>query len=208
MELFKKCILISLFVFSCICTGAQENELRNWSDSVVSTITQPVKVHLPRKATIYSAVLPGLGQIYNHQWWKVPFIYGGFGTLGYVVNYFNQKQVLYLQSYWDIVDGDPLTHAYYDIPNFDKGVDESDAANVTDIKDNQFKPWIKYYSRQRNLYLIVTAGFYLINVLDANVNAHFLDFDISEDLSLNLSPITVDPLTNRPVPGMTLVFNF
>ena len=67
---------------------------------------------------------------------------------------------------------------------------------------------IEHYSRLRDLFIIGTAAFYLLNILDANVNAHFIDFDISEDLTLNIEPMPTSPYNNTPIPGLTLVYNF
>lgn len=203
MKPFRKCILIGIFGLISLVTFAQEETAKEVVDSVTTEVNGTKKVQLPRKATIYSAVLPGLGQIYNHQWWKVPFIYGGFGAIGYVAYDYNQSYNNLLQAYYDMQDNDPATNAYQQF--FAEGYDEF---NPPSGWKESLKSGIKKAERYRNLYLIGAAGFYLLNILDANVNAHFLDFDISEDLSLNLSPVSIDPLACRPVPGMTLVFNF
>lgn len=204
MKPFRKCILIGILGLISLYTFAQEEIAGEVVDSVITEVKGTKKVQLPRKATIYSAVLPGLGQIYNHQWWKVPFIYGGFGAIGYMAYDFNQSYNNYLQAYYDMQDNNPATNAYQQFYE-DIVVDEF---NPPSGWKESFKSRIRTAERYRNLYLIGAAGFYLLNILDANVNAHFLDFDISEDLSLNLSPVSIDPLACRPVPGMTLVFNF
>jgi hypothetical protein len=164
------------------------------------------KVHLPRKATIYSAVLPGLGQIYNRKYWKVPFVYGGFGALGYFV-YWNQSRLeLVTNGYFDISDKNPETKSYENIEEF-KG---RDWKNSSVLKDTQsvLRRSIDSYRRQRDLVIIGTVGFYLFNILDANVNAHLIDFDISEDLTMVMVPYSVDPITHFPVPGLSLTLKF
>ncbi|MFA9389927.1 MAG: DUF5683 domain-containing protein [Prolixibacteraceae bacterium] len=204
MEPFAKCIVILLFGFFTIQLDAQETKIEHSTDSLHNNLSElPGKVHLPGKATIYSAVLPGLGQVYNRQWWKVPFIYGGFGALAYYINGFNTASNTYLQAYYDLKDLNPATTSYQQF--YDQPVDELSPPSS----------WVEYFkgkvdsnTRSRNLYMIGAAGFYLINILDANVNAHFIDFDISEDLTLNVVPIAIDPYSNLPIPGMTLVFNF
>ena len=207
MKPFRKCILIGILGLLSFIANAQEMPVSEVVDSIITDVNGKTKVHLPRKATIYSAVLPGLGQIYNHKWWKVPFIYGGFAAIGYMAYDANQQQQLLLKSYWQIADENPETNIYLEIPDFPEDFSEFDQSAVS-----KYRTWfvenMRSAERYRNLYLIGAAGFYLLNILDANVNAHFLDFDISEDLSLNLSPIMIDPIACRPIPGMTLVFNF
>ena len=203
MEPFVKGIIIMFLGFLCIPTDAQKSEIQPLTDSVNVQTTEPVKIHLPGKATIYSAVLPGLGQIYNRKWWKVPFIYGGFAALGYYINYNNQQYKINKQAYLDMADKDPLTNSYQKF--YDDIVNELDPPSNW---EKIFKTRISTYSRRRDLYIIGAVGFYLINILDANVNAHFIDFDISEDLTFHFEPLPSDPLTNTPIPGMTLVYKF
>jgi hypothetical protein len=184
----------------CLNVQAQETITEFPADSVE---TAPVRVHLPRKATIYSAVLPGLGQIYNKKWWKVPFIYGGFAAIGYYINDNHQNYKMNMQAYLDFDDGDPMTNSYQAF--YDDPIDES---NPPSNWQTTFKSRITYYSRQRDLFVIGAVGFYLINILDANVNAHFIDFDVSEDLSFKFETLPSDPMTNTPLPGVTFVYKF
>lgn len=174
------------------------------ADTIVAQETPYVKVHFPRKATMYSAVLPGLGQIYNRQWWKVPIIYGGFVGLGMAIQWNHNYYTSYKQAYIDMNDGNLETDSYKELPIL---------ANVNELgshtSENQTaQTRFEYYNRQRDLLIIGTVGFYLLNILDANVNAHFLDFDISEDLSLHFEPIGNNPYTNAPLLGASLSYNF
>lgn len=189
--------------FLCIQLRAQTSEIPPITDSVTVEIAEPAKIHLPGKATIYSAVLPGLGQIYNGKWWKVPFIYGGFAAIGYMIIDYNTQYKEFKQAYLDFEDQNPLTNSYQQY--YDYEIDESEPPEQW---KTTFMNAISKASRQRDLYIIGAVGFYLINILDANVNAHFIDFDISEDLTLNFEPLFSDPMTNTPIPGITLVYNF
>lgn len=173
-------------------------------DSTSVNIEKPVKKHYPGKATMYSAVLPGLGQIYNKKFYKVPIIYGGFVGLGYLINYWNQKYFNSKQAYYDLNDNNPLTKSY------EKTFPYWDYSSISDYSEynESILSYIDKYRRERDLYIIVTVGFYLLNVLDANVDAHFLDFDISEDLTFNFEPLMIDPITNSPILGGHLVFTF
>ncbi len=175
-------------------------------DSLKAATEIVTKKHFPNKATMYSAVLPGLGQIYNKKYYKLPIIYGGFIGLGYVINNYNERYISFKQAYYDLNDNDPSTKSYettYPNPNWDYSKTDQ-YGTYSDF----FTTCVDTYRRQRDIYIIATVGFYLLNVLDANVDAHFIDFDISEDLTLNFEPFMIDPMTNSPILGGHLVLNF
>ena len=176
------------------------------NDSIQISNEKTVKKHIPGKATMYSAVLPGLGQIYNKKYYKLPIIYGGFVGLGYMINFYNKNYFAFKQAYFDLNDNNPLTKSY-ETTFPDKYWNYSDKSNYTQY-NSKFLEIIDYYRRNRDIYIIATVGFYLLNVLDANVDAHFMNFDISEDLTLNFEPFTVDPITNSPILGGHLVLTF
>lgn len=167
---------------------------------------EQTKIHLPRKATIYSAVLPGLGQIYNHQTWKTPFVYGGFVALGLTIKWNHERYVGYKRSYIELNDKNPETRYY------EKYIDLNNTTinenSVSSDLNKRLMGGIDLYGRQRNVFIIATAAFYLLNILDANVNAHFIDFDISEDLSINLIQMESNPISPKPAFGATLSYNF
>lgn len=184
---------------------AQNQELDSLVlSTTIDSLTTEVKAipHFPRKATMYSAVLPGLGQIYNKQWWKVPFIYGGFAYLGYTINQKRQYNIDIRNAYLDLVDDDPLTNSYVKIDKY-----KDAESNISSSKTILYKE-IRASAQDRDTYILFTAAFYLFNILDANVSAHFLDFDISEDLTFNLTPVYSPVAANYPIPGFTLVYNF
>ena len=196
-------MLFGLLYFN---TNAQSNELTIQEEKLAEVDTLTIhgekKLHYPRKATMYSAVLPGLGQIYNRQIWKVPIIYGAFVGFGIAIEWNQSRYLKVKRAYFDVNDGNPNTQSYKEIS---PDVDEFNRPSNLNTK---YLNAIEGYSRQRNLVIIGTVAFYILNVLDANVNAHFIDFDISEDLSLNFEPVSVDPLTNNPIFGATLSYNF
>jgi len=201
----KFCLRGILFIFlGLLFFQSYGKVLPESKDSLQIKIEKPVKKHYPGKATMYSAVLPGLGQIYNKKYYKVPIVYGGFVGLGYVINYYNQKYSSFKKAYYDLNDKNPLTKSYEKtFPYYDYSL----TSQYTSYSSS-FVERIDKYRRQRDLYIIATVGFYLLNVLDANVDAHFIDFDISEDLTFNFEPFMVDPITNSPILGGHLVFTF
>jgi len=153
----------------------------------------------PTKAVIYSAVLPGLGQIYNRKYWKVPIVYGGFMGFSYAVSWNNKNLQDCAEAYKDLTFD--LKH-YKDEPeNWHQSWQNFLAAGVdpsTRFNENfrtQLKRWRDLYRRNRDFSIILTVGFYLICMADAYVDAQLFDFDISPDLSLRIEPV-FSPGTN------------
>ncbi len=183
------CFLAILFFVTGFSAFGQEA----YKDTIPAKKTE--MFHSPRKATIYSAVLPGLGQIYNRKYWKVPFVYGGFAALGYFINFNNGEYVKYRQAYSDIIDDDPNTISYTRL-NVNPGFLEPD-------KIGQFTDRLRsakdYWRRNRDLVVIGTVVFYAVNIIDASVDAHFFNFDISDDLTINWTPGPVICMDNKMI---------
>lgn len=126
--------------------------------------------HSPKRAAILSAICPSAGQFYNHNYWKPPIIYAGFGALGYAFA-FNQGEYKRFGDYYKLAtDDDPDTN-----PDF-PGTPE------------QLRQKRNYYKKYRDLSIIGMVGLYALQILDANVEAHLKYFDISDDLSLHWTP--------------------
>jgi hypothetical protein len=163
-------------------TGFSAYSQKSEADS--TRTKKPEVVHSPRKATIYSAVLPGLGQIYNRKYWKVPLVYGGFVTFGYFINFNNDLYIKYKQAYSDIIDNDPTTNSFKDLKVNPIFFEPDKISQLTErlriAKDGS--------RRNRDLVVISTAVFYALNIIDASVDAHFFKFDISDDLTINWVP--------------------
>ena len=141
----------------------------------------------PAKATWSALVFPGGGQIYNHKYWKLPIVYGGFLGCAYALNWNNQMYNDYSQAYLDIMDDDPGTASYEDFlpPRYNV---EANKEYLTRV----FKNRKDIYRRQRDLSIFCFIGVYLISVVDAYVDAELSNFDISDDLSLQVRPTTID----------------
>ena len=171
-------LLVILFFATGFSAFSQKSDV----DSIKTK--KPLAVHSPRRATIYSAVLPGLGQIYNRKYWKVPIIYGGFVTLGYFINFNNELYVKYKQAYSDIIDTDPNTNSYKNLGVNPRNYEADKISQLTEqiriAKDGS--------RRNRDLVVIFTAAFYALNIIDASVDANFFNFDISDDLTINWVP--------------------
>lgn len=155
--------------------GTITGEVKNTSEGEAQA---EAYFHNPKKATIMSAALPGLGQIYNKKYWKLPIIYGGFAVAGYYLND-NIKQInKYKDAFKAETDGNPDTEN-------DTGYSQSELESLID----QYKQW-------RDLSYIAIGAIYILNIIDASVDAHLFYFDVSEDISMNVQPY-VNPFGNR-----------
>lgn len=145
-------------------------------------------VHSPRKATIYSAILPGLGQAYNKKYWKIPLIYAGFGTIGYFINWNNENYQLFKTGYQHLTDDDPETQDYLKIEAVRRNNYDVDNPTHYNNLRTALQQQQDYYRRNRDLLFISFIAFYGLNIIDASVDAHLFDFDISDDLTLDWQP--------------------
>jgi hypothetical protein len=199
--LFRNIIFVLLVLISCSLYG---QGLEVDTTQLTEVPVDAEKIHSPKKATIYSAILPGLGQAYNKKYWKIPIIYAGFGTIGYFIGWNNGFYNTYKLAYSDFTDDDDSTNSYLDVlpPGYD-------LENTTDY--NNFKSGLSkqsdYYRRNRDLLIIGMVAFYGLNLIDASVDAHLFDFDISEDLTLNWQP-AVKTHEKQLVYGVYCTFNF
>ena len=200
--IFKHIVFV-LLIFCAINVHGQILQTDSTKTQVVAKKT--TEVHSPKKASLYSAILPGLGQAYNKKYWKIPIIYAGFGTLGYFIGWNNNFYKTYKQAYVDLTDGDESTNSYLDL----EASKYYDLNNPTDY--NNFKTGLskqqEYYRRNRDLLIISTVGFYGLNIIDASVDAHFFNFDISEDLSFNWQP-AANLIDSQLLYGFNCTFNF
>ncbi|MEZ5014880.1 MAG: DUF5683 domain-containing protein [Chitinophagales bacterium] len=129
--------------------------------------------HSPGKAALYSAILPGLGQAYNEKYWKIPIVYAGIGTSAYFIYYWDSFYKDLKTAYLARTDEDPLT------------VDTQYDYITSDATLLQYVYQTKKYS---DLMVVVTSFVYLLNIVDAIVDAHLYGFDVSDDLSMYVRP--------------------
>ncbi len=144
--------------------------------------------HSPRKATIYSAVLPGLGQAYNKKYWKIPLIYAGFGAIGYFINWNNENYQLFKVGYSHLTDTIPETQDYLKIEAVRRNNYDLNNPNHLNNLKTALQRQQDYYRRNRDLLIISMVAFYGLNIIDASVDAHLFDFDISDDLTMKWQP--------------------
>lgn len=196
-KLIGRCVFLILF----FTTGFSAYSQKTNADS--TKVDVHTNVHSPRKATIYSAVFPGLGQLYNQKYWKVPLVYAGFATLGYFINFNNEQYTIYKQAYSDIIDKDPYTDSYLKLKVNPSLLQPDRITNFTEALRRQKD----YWRRSRDLVVIGTVVFYAANIIDASVDAHFFNFDISDDLTINWVPGPVMCMDNKLM-GLHCRFTF
>jgi hypothetical protein len=204
----------SCFIFFVISNGsffAQQTENSLPVDSLL------LQRHSPKKATYYSMVVPGLGQFYNKKYWKIPIIYAGFATLAYLVKFNGSRYTKYINAYGDLIDDDTLTTRYRIVIN-EAGLDEE--IIVKELYPETYDPsqyeWFvsslelnkDYYKRNRDLSYIGLGIWYILNIVDAAVDAHLFNYDISDDLSLRIEPKLIPVSMYANTIGIKLSFRF
>ena len=140
----------------------------------------------PTRALLYSALLPGSGQIYNRKYWKLPIVWGAFTGCTYAILWNNKTYTEYRKAYADFMGGDPSQTAWHNFLPY--GADPADYVNSEQLKA-RLKRGTEYYRRNRDLSIIITLGVYFLTMLDAYVDAELFDFNISPDLSFHFSPM-------------------
>ncbi|MFC4666444.1 DUF5683 domain-containing protein [Falsiporphyromonas endometrii] len=135
---------------------------------------------------LFSALLPGGGQIYNRKYWKVPIVWGAFTACIYAITWNQDVYSGYKHAYIDLTSDDPMKNTSWQ-DYMAPGAKPEDEVNSSALKD-RLKRGVDFYRRQRDLSLIVTAGVYLLNILDAYVDAELYQFDISPNLSMRVAP--------------------
>lgn len=191
-----KCNLrTSLWIFTLLLSSGEVLRAQRLDSVLANADTIPIrtinKAHSPKKATIMSAALPGLGQVYNGKWWKVPIIYGGFAGLSYMAASNHIDMVRYKDAYLMRVDDDPDT--------VDEFFGKYSDANLQQLKTTS--------QRNRDLAFIIMGILYALNIIDANVDGHLKDFDVSEDLSVGVRP-KFQPTMPGEYPAASLALTF
>lgn len=159
----------------------------------------------PIRAVWLSALFPGLGQIYNRKYWKLPILVAGYMALGYGTSWNNGMLRDYTRAYSDLMDNDPTTRSYMDF------------FPPTTKEENLNKSWLTatmknrkdFYRRNRDLCIIGMVGVYLVAMVDAYVDASLAHFDITPDLSLDWAPAVIpDSRNNLPGVGLQWALTF
>ena len=139
----------------------------------------------PRKALLYAAVLPGSGQIYNKKYWKLPLVYGGFFGIGYAINFYQDNY---------------RTYKAYLFYNLDHGIGEGEtnADDKTGYTTGQLRTIVDKSRRERDFWVIMMGAMYILQIVDAHVDAHLKEFDVNPTLKVSFRPsMTQDEFMGR-----------
>lgn len=143
----------------------------------------------PSKAAFYSAILPGLGQAYNKKYWKIPIVYAAMGTGIYSYSWNNKKYHEFRDAYKRRL----------------AGFNDDQFQDIYD--DNRLISGQRFHQKNRDLSLLITAGLYILNIVDANIDAHLMQFNVNDDLSVR-PDFQQNDLNYKYNLGITLVYNF
>ena len=188
------CLLCFLLSLSSIAQDnrMRENPRREINDSTfIETeesiaLFEEVSTLDPKRSALLSAIMPGLGQAYNKQYWKVPIIITGLTVFGHFINYNNN-----------------LYHAFRNAALSSENPFESVASSeeiLTRNRDN--------FRRNRDFLMILGTAFYLLNVVDAHVSAHLDEFNVNDDLSMGIKPSIQPFALNNQAIGASFVISF
>jgi Family of unknown function (DUF5683) len=196
----KKTLFLVLLAMTVLNASAQDSVAVSTGDSLVTEGRDTLLLksyaarYDPRKALLYAAVVPGLGQIYNKKYWKIPLVYGGMIALGYAINFYQDGYTTYkAKLYFNLENG------YEEDDDIYPG-DDYTTANYRRIVDD--------YKRERDFMIILMGGVYLLQMIDAHVDAHLKEFDLNPKLQLSVRPtVEQNDLIGRQS-GISLVLKF
>ncbi|CAN5210946.1 DUF5683 domain-containing protein [soil metagenome] len=194
----KYFIAILLLLLASGSLYAQEDSLLV-DPARITVIEEPVDYKpydalAPARAAFYSAVLPGLGQAHNGKYWKIPIAYAGLGVGVYFYLNNNEQYDRYRSIYKRRLAG--FTDDEFTTPT-----------GVQRVTNDGLIRAQRFYQRNKELSLLIIVGVYALNVIDANVDAHLQQFNVSEDLSLKPA-VKFDEYTGKTGYGLSLNFNF
>ena len=172
-------VLAFLCCFSLIAQDKRKKKQQISKEVVIDSIIEirePINPLSPAKAAFYSAVLPGLGQAYNKKYWKIPIVYAaiGAGVYFYIDN--NKEYNRYRDDFKSRLAGFTNDEFYFD--------SQGEPLETPRISTERLQDAQKFFRRNKELSLLVTLGFYALNIIDANVDAHLLQYNVDENLSL------------------------
>ena len=182
-----------IIVLGCFCLHTPLLAQKKANDGLIVIDTNAVKKIVinplaPSKAAFYSAIFPGMGQAYNKKYWKMPLVYGALGTTIYFFVNNNKKYNQYRDAYKRRLEG-------YTDDNF-RYLDDSRLISAQ-----------KFYQKNRDLSALLTGLFYILNIVDANVDAHLSQFNVSDKLTLEPDVLRNDLTYSRNL-GFKLSYNF
>nr|WP_262916427.1 DUF5683 domain-containing protein [Aestuariivivens sediminis] len=188
-----------MFCFPTLAQDKEGEKLPEIIDERAVEFSEDINPLSPAKAAFYSAVLPGLGQAYNKKYWKIPIVYGALGTGIYFYINNNNEYNRYRDAYKSRLAGFKTDEFYFD--------PQGNPLTSPRITDDGLRRAQKFYRRNKELSLLVTIGIYALNIIDANVDAHLLQYNVDKNLSL-APHYKLNEMDARSNLGLTLNFKF
>lgn len=188
-QLYLFLIVTTLTVFQSF---SQEEIIVKANDTIVQK-TIDFNPLSPAKAAFYSAVLPGMGQAYNKKYWKIPIVYAALGTGIYAYTWNNDNYQKYRDAYKLRINGKP---------------DDYDGLNGNPfLSEDTLTSAQKSYKSDRDLSILITVGLYVLQIVEASVNAHLLQHNVDDNLSFKPKMIK-NKVTNKSIFVGSINYNF
>lgn len=184
----EKALIDASIVADSLKTGVSTPKV---SANVVAPKIKADFAPVPSRAVLYSAFFPGLGQIYNQKYWKLPLIYGGYVGLTYALSWNTQYLKDYTAAYNDLQSNDPTRTSYLDILPLSMKNSLNDGTLTKERLTTILKNQKDFFRRNRDLTIISMIGLYFVTMVDAYVDAQLFQFDISPDLSMKVEPTMI-----------------
>ncbi len=185
-----KFFFLTIWFLLILGTSSLFAQVKKETPLLIKDTLKSVKINplAPTKAAFYSTIVPGLGQAYNKKYWKIPLVYAALGTGIYFISTNNSKYLEFRNAYKRRLEG------YTD-------------DNLRYLDDSRLIDGQRYYQRNRDLSILITAAIYILNIVDANVDAHLMQFNVNDKLTVKpeIYPSGFDYKQNV---GLTLNYQF
>lgn len=178
MRLFCLSVLLFIVISHChaqqtdpLLLEEQQDSLYTDSPPELTETTDYSDRFDPRKASLYSAILPGLGQAYNRSYWKIPLVYGGFVAFGLTIDFFHDNHARFREDLFAEVDDSDIT------------------VNTSGFNEGQLRRLVDRTRRDRDFYILMAGVFYLLQIAEAHIDAHLKEFKFNPDLQVRVEPV-------------------
>lgn len=177
MSLLNKLTLVALCMISLKAYPQDSTQVQSAPMAIEVETADPLdsaamaklaKRFNPQKALLYSAVLPGAGQVYNKKYWKVPIVYGGFVFFGYFVKGYNDNYLFYKEELFKELN--------------EKG------SSSTGLEETDLRAYTDEYRRERDFFIVLTGLWYMLQIIDAHVDSHLKEFEVNPNLNVRIEP--------------------
>lgn len=164
-------VIIIIFSASLQVYSQVVDTLSTETPTVLSEEEDYSERFVPRRASLYSAVLPGLGQAYNRDYWKIPLIYGGFTAIVLTVDFYHDNYIRFRKDLFAEIDENKLT------------------INNSGFNEQQLRRLIDRTRRERDFFIIISGVLYFLQIAEAHIDAHLKEFDLNPDLKVKIEPV-------------------